>query len=379
MKTAVKILSILVVLSMMAFSLASCSTKKYDVICLEDENGEIVQGFNENMLSFHMSMEKTDFLVNSLGSTADIPEFWTVTVGEYAQIIGDEAVPGMEDKTFADIQNEAAMRTAKDMIAASYMYEQLKGQDNVTGRLLADSDKKLEAQIDNQVSQIQLAIGSKEDFNSFISGLGITMEDFRKYCEMSYKATELRKAVDVSEDDKKEYFGESYAIVKHILVNTNSKTNEAGEKVSLTAEEKEAKLSEVKTIEARIASGEEFEAIFTEYEGADPGNAIYTEGYFVTDNGKFMPEFQDAALTMAEGEIKTVYTSYGAHVMKKYPMDKEKYNIYSDTSSEIETVLRNKAYSDLIKPYSEKVKTKDEVIAKYSMATVPMMTPAAAG
>ena len=376
-RTVTKILCVLLTFTMTAFTLSSCG-KKYDVICLEDDKGNILSGFNENMLSFHMAMEKTIFLVTN-GSTTDIPELWSMTMKEYAESLGYEAVESVANKTFAEINDAEAIDTAKKMIAAEYLYDTMKGQETVEGKYLADADKKLEAQVDNTVSELQLSIGSKEEFESFISGLGITLEDFRKYYEMSYKVTSLRSALYVSEEEKKEYFRDNYAIVKHILINTNTKTNEAGDKVSLTDAEKQEKLSEVKTIEARIAAGEEFEDIYAEYDGTDPGTAIYSDGYFVTNNNKFMTEFQDAALSMAEGEVRTVYTSYGAHIMKKYPMDAEKYNLYSDINSEINTVLTSAAYTELITPYVEKVKVNEEITSKYSMATVPMMDPEALG
>lgn len=371
----VKVFCAVLALATMA-TFVSCG-KKYDVIYISNEKGETVDGFNENMLSFHMSMEKTTTLV-SLGSTQDVPELWNMKVSDYVAMLGMETADSIgNNMTFGEYYTDYALKSAKQIVAASYLYDTMKGTDTVAGKLLAESDKKLEPSVDKTVSDLQLSIGSKENFEAFISGLGITLEDFRIYYGMNYKFGELRKVVDVSEDEKKDYFEKNYAIVKHILINTESKTNDAGEKVSLTAEEKNAKLAEVKAAEARIAAGEDYEVVFAEYDGTDPGTQYYTEGYFVTDNGKFMPEFQDAALDMKDGEVRTVYTSYGAHIMKKYPMDPEKYKLYSDIYSEITSVLANKAFADLINPYVDKVTVNSEVTAKYSIATVPMMDPSA--
>ena len=372
-RTFTEILSLVLVCIMAAFSFSSCA-KKYDVIYYVDDKGNIASGFNENMLSFHMSMEKTALLVQ-MGFNEDAPELWNMSLKEYGELLGFEVVDSLANTTFGQYNDQASIDIAKNMIAAEYLYDTMKNEDTVAGKLLSSADKKLEAQVDNTVSQLQLAIGSKEQFESFISGFGITLEDFRKYYEMSYKATELRKALDVSEEEKKEYFANNYAIVKHILINTNSKTNDMGEKISLSEQEKLEKLNEVKKIEARLSSGEEFEAVYAEYDGQDPGTAYYTDGYFVTDNNMFMPEFQDAALDMNDGEVRTVYTSYGAHIMKKYPMDAEKYNLYSDVESEITTVLTNAEYTKLLAPYVQKIEVNSEIAAKYSMATVPMMDP----
>ncbi len=365
----VKILCAMLALTTV-FSLASCG-KKYDVICIADENGEIAAGFNENMLSFHMSMEKTTLLYQ-LGFTEDTPEIWNYTLG---QMLGESVVEQYADKTFAQYNNDVALENAKRMVAASYLFDKMKNEDTVEGKVIKAEADKMDAQIDNVISQLQLTIGSKANFEAFISGAGITMDDLRKYYEMSHKTTALRSAVYVSEDAKKEYFSKNYAIVKHILINTESKTNEAGGKVSLTAEEKNAKMAEVRAIEARLAAGEDFETVYAEFDGTDPGTQYYTDGYFVTANNKYMPEFQDAALTMKDGETKTVYTSYGAHIMKKYPMDADKYNKYTDVANEITTVLSSAAYSDLLNPYIAKVTVNGETFAKYGMEFVSMLKP----
>lgn len=369
----VKILCAVLIISMTALTFASCG-KKYDAIYLEDDKGDIAVGFNENMVSYHMAMEKTSIL-RGMGLQEDMPELWTMTIGEYAKALGYEPEPSLKDMSFEEYYNDSAIKNAKRMVAASYLFDRMKGQDTVAGRLLAASDKKLEAQVDNVVSELQVSIGSKDDFESFISGLGITLEDFRKYYEMSFKTTELRKVVDVSEEEKMDYFAKNYSIVKHILINTNSKTNDAGEKVSLTAEEKQAELDKVKQIEARLAAGEEYEVIYAEYEGTDPGTAMYSEGYFVTDNNAFMPEFQNAALTMKEGEVRTVYTSYGAHIMKKYPMDPKKYSLYNDIKTDIESTLSTRAFNSLVNPYIDRVKTDDKILEDYTLSKVSMLNP----
>lgn len=367
-KTLKKTFAALAVFSITACYLTSCGNK-YDTIYYEDENEEIVSGFNENMFSFHMSMEKTTQLY-SMGLTADYPELWSMSVSKFANLLGMEAANDIENLTIADIADKSAVESAKKMVVAEYLYDTMKGEETVTGKLLADADKKLEAQVDNTVSQLQLSIGSKEQFESFISGFGITLDDFRKYYEMSYKATSLRSSVDVSEEEKQKYFLENYSTVKHILINTNSKTNDAGEKVSLTDEEKQTKLNEVTQIEARLSAGEAFEDIFEEYKDTDPGNSLYPNGYLVTDDNAYMPEFQNAALTMEEGEIRTVYTDYGAHIMKKYPTDVSR---YTEVNSSVTSAITDTKYTQLLTPYLNNVKINDEVVSKYSVATVSYM------
>ncbi len=366
----VRILCAVLVVTISVFSLSSCG-KKYDTIYIENDDGEIAVGFNENLVSYHMSMEKTATLA-SIGYQEDIPELWTYKLSDF---LGEAVIDSVADMTFGEYNDKAALESAKKMIAASYLFDIMREEESVEGKYLASAYAKMEAWVDNWVSELQLTIGSKADFESFISGAGITMEDFRKYYEMSYKTTELRNAVYVSEDEKKEYFKNNYAIVKHILINTETKTNEAGEKVSLTAEEKEAKLAEVRTIEARLSAGEDYETVYAELAASDPGTQYYTEGYFVTDDNKFMPEFQNAALDMKEGEIRTIYTSYGAHIMKKYPMDENKYNIYSDIKTNIDTVLISAAYTKLLQPYIAKVKVNEEVVANYKMELISMIKP----
>ena len=70
--TLLRIFTAALVVIMSAVSFTSC-IKKYDAIYFEGANGEIVSGFNENMLSYHMSMEKTTLLYG-MGITSDVPE-----------------------------------------------------------------------------------------------------------------------------------------------------------------------------------------------------------------------------------------------------------------------------------------------------------------
>ena len=370
----IKILSLMLVVTMAAGVLCSCG-KKYAVIYIEDDNGEIAAGFNENMVAFHMAWEKTSNIVG-MGMTEDNPQIWETTIGDFAKSLGQEAAEGYSDVTLGEFYTESAVTSAKTLVAAAYLFDMMKDDETPEGKLLAAADRKLEAQVDNTVSELQLSIGSKEDFESFISGAGISMEDFRKYYEISQKAIELKSAVYVSEEEKKDYFAKNYVVVKHFIINNVYKVNEAGDaNVALTAEELAEKNAEIENVRARLNSGEEYEAIFEEYKHTDPGNAIYTEGYFVTRNSGLVPEFEDAAFSMEEGEVRFVKTQYGTHVMKKYALDPEKYLLYSDTKQNIDQQTANAAYSKLVKPYAEKVKVNSEIVANYSMNVVSMLKP----
>jgi len=355
----------------------SVLNSKYKVICLKDEDGNIASGFNENMTAFHMTLEKTTLLA-MLGAERDMPEFWDMTVEEYAMLTGEVPDGLAPDTTLGEYYGEYAVDNAKQMIAAEYLYDIMKDMDTPQGKLIAESDKKLEAQVDNLVSQMQLSLGSKEDFESFITGLGITLKDFRKYYEMSQKKIDLGKVIDVSEEEKIGYFVDNYVVVKHILVNTAFKYNDEGtQQVQLTQEEIDAKKSELELIEARLSAGETFEEIYNEYNAAgkndDPGVFYNPDGYLVSESSSYVPEFKEAALDMEIGEVRTVETDYGYHVMMRCHLDPERYNESTAEYNSITSTLTNKKLNEMLKPYIDRITVDTETLDKYTIASVPMM------
>ncbi len=128
---------------------------------------------------------------------------------------------------------------------------------------------------------------------------------------------ELQEKVKVSEEQVKAYFeghkaqfkkGETFD-ARHILV---GKRAEGAEK-ERTEEELAAR---VKELQAELAAGKPFEELVDKYTD-DPGSKAQKGLYTGIGLGKFVPEFEKAALTQEIGKVgEPVKTAYGFHLIR---------------------------------------------------------------
>ncbi len=319
--------------------------------------GETVM--NENMFSYHLSENKTYYLLG-IGATTDASEFWDMKATQDGKTVGDMA--------FSSIVN-----SAKEIVASAYLYDEAKksAEDKTA---FSEADIQIEKQFDALLSQLTKAKGSKSELEAYLSGFGIDLENLRKYYTLYFKMAALQGSVAVSEEEKQDYFGKNYSVVKHILVNTSFKVRDDGSKVSLTDEEKAQKEELAEEINLKLMAGESFEELWEVYKDSDAsGAAKYYEGYFVGPNSSFTEGFQNAALDMEVGEIRTVQSTYGIHIIKKYPTNAEKYNLYSDVEAELISDISNNKFNALVKPHIEKVEVNQEVLTKYNIANAPIL------
>jgi len=93
---------------------------------------------------------------------------------------------------------------------------------------------------------------------------------------------------------------------KHILILTEDpQTGEA-----LSKKEQANAKKQIEDIAKKLKNGEDFDALMNEY-CQDPGIIQNPDGYVFTA-GEMVPEFEEAAFALKEGEISgIVETSYG--------------------------------------------------------------------
>lgn len=352
-----KLICAFLAFAMTALVTTSCG-KTADVIYIADKNGNTVAAMNENIFSYHLSEQKSSFVMFGVTDSA---EYWNKT-------------PQSGGKSMGDIVFDYIVDSAKNIVAGAYLYDTVKNSSEGAKVQFSQNDIDIEKQLDSIEQQFISSMGSKSALESYLSGFGIDLKNLRKYNELLLKNDSLRSSIVPGEDEKKAYFEENYSIVKHILVNTTFKAKEDGSLVSLTEQEIAAKLELADSINARLSAGEVFEDLWEQYKDADAaGAAKYPQGYFVCENSSFTPTFKQAALDMQVGEIRTVKGDYGVHIIKKYPMDAEKYNLYEDVESAITNSIVNKIYSETIAPYAAAVTINSESLANFSIVSAPTM------
>ena len=135
--------------------------------------------------------------------------------------------------------------------------------------------------------------------------LGDYLIDYMRETYPEYKAVENN--AETYYNAHKSDYKEQSAQVKHILIPT---TDDDGN--SLSESDKKKALQTANAIYKK-ATPENFDSLIAENNN-DPGQP--EEGYFVTENSGFVPEFEEAALKLKKNQIsKPVETTYGYHIL----------------------------------------------------------------
>lgn len=194
--------------------------------------------------------------------------------------------------------------------------------------ITADDVKK---NVDAQFEELINSYGSKAAFAEFLISAHTTEKALRKYFEryeiytlLAEKMSGEGGEIQVTDEEVKSAFESQYSSmlkVQHILIST---VGEDGVTPTRTDDEALAIATEVL---AKLDEGAEFDSLIDTYD-EDPG---MTPGYYyVFGEGEMVPEFETASKELAIGEYtkQAVKTSYGYHIIKRYPLDEssDEYN-----------------------------------------------------
>lgn len=371
LNTIRKITLCLMAIILTAGLVCSCNESKTKSIAMSisDDDGKVRGELSEGLFSYLASSQKSYYLMSFIGrenysanaSAYDTPEFWNqidqdgeVTLGEH-------------------FFSEACIDEAKKLLVCEYIFDIVYG---------LQAPNEVDEKISSTVKTLEKSLGSASALENYLLGFGATIEDFKHREMLEYKRSMLKNFIfdkekglaPTSDEEIKEYFKENYAIVKHILINDAYITKDDGSVRGLTDEEKAQKASLVASINARMQAGESFEELAEEYKDGDAyGYVANPHGYFVTENNKYLPEFQKASLEMKVGEIRTVKTEYGTHIIKKYPMNEELFSAYDDVYSEIKASIETKLFDEFVKLYFKNITVNEEVTDSYSVTSIPLV------
>lgn len=158
--------------------------------------------------------------------------------------------------------------------------------------------------------EILTAMGGDASVNEAINS-GIP-ENYVKFI-LVYQACELTVTEYMRDNnlliDGKEQFMSTYWRAKHVLVSTEGMTEEQKAEAKVKADE----------ILVRAQSGEDFDALVSEF-SEDPGSKTNPDGYVFT-TGTMVAEFENGTKNTAIGEFTLVETSYGYHIIQRLALD----------------------------------------------------------
>ncbi len=184
-------------------------------------------------------------------------------------------------------------------------------------------------------------VGGEEVFNSVLEMYSLSADGFKKYA--AYNGAYMALMEDACTDEAAEkIYNEEYITAKHILVLFDGRESE------------EAAYNEALDLYNRAISGENFEELIKNY-GEDPGQDPET-GYTFTI-GTMVDEFYEGALNLSEGDIsEPIKTTYGYHIIKKYPNPKKDTDAYNESidaikSAQANNLITEEVYQSIIAPY----------------------------
>ncbi|MBR5460297.1 MAG: hypothetical protein IKV53_05465 [Clostridia bacterium] len=282
MKTSVRLLALAVVVLMMLTLTLSCKKQESEAVI---SYGSTVM--NEKMYIYELSRYKSE-LLDSYGSTGvDIPEIWTTSIGEGATF---------DDFCYAQCQ----MNICSMLFFAEYA--------KTHGIELSEEEKEF---IDEKVDTLIATLGSKGAVNKYLENYGVDINLYREYLELyEYYTNGVEAAyadggdMQITTEEAYEYYKENFITVKHVAIGTDiAGTDQEGNYIYFTDEEKKAQQDKIDSIRERIRNGESFDELYLESE--DKQADLYPDGYTITEGvlSEEMTGYADIALSLEIGEV----------------------------------------------------------------------------
>ncbi len=240
-------------------------------------------------------------------------------------------------------------------------------------------------QTDDYIEELitEEANGSRSAFNQILAQYGVNLNILREIYLFESKASVLFSYLygdggprQLGPEKLDEYCASHFVRVRHIYVNdayaldTDEdgyyKTNADGTVATrpLTEEEAAEKAEIIARIEAALAAGENFDAVYERYSE----DKYYENGYYLSRGIDFIDEVVDAAFSLAVGEQTELHSDYGTHFLYRMESEERPYeneanadffdSVLNDAENEdfmayLDTLLPDvTVYEDVIAPYS---------------------------
>lgn len=277
--------------------------------------------------------------VNGAAIPAEKYLFWLAssvqTAKQYMELETDEdwAETMSDGLSVAQAMKADALETVK-------LYQVVEAKAAELGVTVTEEQQK---EMDEQLQQVVEELGGEEEFQAHLDSMCISREGFIGMNRVYFLNQGIKEkltadgTLTVTQADKdqvgqelKEQAG-LYA-AKHILLSTR-RVNDDGTYEEMSDEEKAAVKERVETLRQRIRENGDSEAFFDELmnefseDGRDENGNLYApDGYGLVYAGQMVPEFEEGALSLQEGEIgEPVATAYGYHIIMRIPLDEEEF------------------------------------------------------
>ncbi len=198
---------------------------------------------DERLFSYALTLTKTKMLSTLTGTTqnlTDDPSIWTTDLGD--------------GETYADVALENTLKTMKmTLFYAAYAKE----EDLVLGKEEKESAKE-------NVENIVSSFGSRDAFDSYMSGYGFDYDLILSYYELDalsqlgMRSYYNHPLTSLTQADVQTYYEENYVTAVYLYVNETDVTLQNGKTVPLDEAEKKERTAFFEAAKKGIESGKPF-------------------------------------------------------------------------------------------------------------------------
>lgn len=266
-------------------------------------------------------------------STTDETENTELTDSTVVVLVNGEPITSAQlDAEYAKLPVQVTQVITKTAYLEELINQKLLEQEAMKLGLMVE-DTEIEAVIDDVKLQNGL---SEEEMETILNERGLSMADFREDVKTQLLVSKLYDEVivsNVSEEDIQNLYDALEPVrVRHILLVAD--INETEESLQNRADSL-----------LNIATEENFCDLVTN-NTVDVASISNCGEYLVVKNSNFVPEFEQAAFDMAQGEFKIVTSEFGKHIMYKVG------NVMiDDYRAELEAQLQAASDRDAIEEY----------------------------
>lgn len=308
--------------------ISDAESNKYDDTIVAEVNGQ--------------DMTLADFNFMYYNNASQIQQYYLymgIVDWEDQDYMGDD--PDYVGRTYGDIVREVTLDQMSQFIVAQQKakeYDILVDEDVVEA-----ADRQKQSLIDQNFG------GDETEYENYLDYCFISDYTVEKYMQRSQVIMNLMDRLSqegevcaVSEAEVQD----KYIKASHVLINIDDDTTD------------EQALAKANEVVAKLDAGEDMAKLIEEY-GEDPG--MEQQDYYVFTEGEMVDEFYQGAKALGDNEYtKTpVKTSYGYHVIYRYPLKKG-----VDGYDEAESYLASEKFSQAMEQWVETASTKihDDVL-----------------
>ncbi len=241
-----------------------------------------------------------------------------ITVGKYTTTTGEVNAYMAVERAKPENANLTDEQFANMAFAAIEQYNVIKELAMENGIILGEDFSK---KFSDTMAFLKMQYGGEEGLEEAMKESGFSYDMYQRFFQTNYLADALAQSAKfkvTTEDainfynNNQDQFGYEGVQAKHILIKTVDDTGKEYESKSILTEKENL----AKTIYKEATGGKDFDALIEKY-NEDPGVKSNPDGYVFT-YGEMVPEFENAAFALKDGEIsQPVKTSYGWHIIKK--------------------------------------------------------------